>query len=211
MTEYLVRRTLAPLVRGKSPEAVLAIRVVDPAMGSGAFLVAACRYLADAYEDALIAEGGLTRGDISVADRAAFRRAVAQRCLYGVDINPTAVQLARLSLWLCTLAADRPLTFLDHHLRAGNSVVGASSVDVARQAPGPGRGRPARLPLFEIPGLSGDVAATVGVRVGLAATPDDTADVVRGKERVMDDLCGPLGPLFTWRTVADAWCAAWFW
>ena len=57
MTEYLVRRTLAPLVRGRTPEGILSLRVVDPAMGSGAFLVAACRYLAAAYEDALIAEG----------------------------------------------------------------------------------------------------------------------------------------------------------
>ena len=139
MTEYLVRRTLAPLVRGRAPEGILALRVVDPAMGSGAFLVAACRYLAAAYEDALIAEGTLTRADVTPADRAAFRRAVAQRCVYGVDLNPTAVQLARLSLWLCTLAADRPLTFLDHHLRAGNTLAGARAADIARQPPGPGR------------------------------------------------------------------------
>src|SRR4029078_8929341 len=100
-----------------------ALRVVDPAMGSGAFLVAACRYLADAYEAALIADGTLPAADIPPADRAAFRRLVAQRCLYGVDLNATAVQLARLSLWLCTLAAHRPLSFFDHHLRAGHILV----------------------------------------------------------------------------------------
>ena len=61
---------------------------------------------------------------------------IAQRCLYGVDINPMAVQLGRLSLWLATLSADRPLTFLDHRLRAGNSLVGASPADIARQTPG---------------------------------------------------------------------------
>jgi N-6 DNA Methylase len=130
MTEYLVRRTLAPLVAGRTPDEVLALRVLDPAMGSGAFLVAACRYLADAYERALVREGTVTSSDIGPADRASFRRLVAQRCLYGVDFNPTAVQLARLSLWLCTLAADRPLTFFDHHLRVGNSLAGASPRDI---------------------------------------------------------------------------------
>ena len=212
MTEYLVRRTLAPLVRGKSPEAVLAIRVVDPAMGSGAFLVAACRYLADAYEDALIAEGGLTRGDISVADRAAFRRVVAQRCLYGVDVNPTAVQLARLSLWLCTLAADLPLTFLDHHLRAGNSLLGARAADVWRQPAGRNAARTAApLPLFEIDDLCSGLASSIDTRVTVSETPDDSADIVRAKERTIEGLAGGEGPLAQWRTCADAWCAPWFW
>ena len=170
MTEYLVRRTLAPLVRGRTPEGILALRVVDPAMGSGAFLVAACRYLAAAYEDALIAEGALTRADVTPADRAAFRRAVAQRCVYGVDLNPTAVQLARLSLWLCTLAADRPLSFLDHHLRAGNTLVGARAADIARQPPGPGRGaRSSPLPLFEADDLTSRLASTVTPRLGARA------------------------------------------
>src|SRR4029079_18161619 len=114
MTEYLVRRTLAPLVHGAPPERILSLRVLDPSMGSGAFLVAACRYLASAYESALIEEGTVASADLSPADRAGFRRAVAQRCLYGVDANPTAVQLARLSLWLCTLAAGPPPAFRHH-------------------------------------------------------------------------------------------------
>ena len=212
MTEYLVRRTLAPLVRGRGPAGILSLRVVDPAMGSGAFLVAACRYLAGAYEDALVAEGTVARADVTPADRAAFRRAVAQRCVYGVDLNPTAVQLARLSLWLCTLAADRPLTFLDHHLRAGNSLAGARAVDVARQPPGPGRRSSAvPLPLFEAGDLAVRLASTVAPRVTLALEPDDSAAVVRRKERLIEDLGGEAGPLAAWRAVADAWCAAWFW
>ena len=212
MTEYLVRRTLAPLVRGRTPEGILSLRVVDPAMGSGAFLVAACRYLADAYEEALIAEGTVARADLTVADRAAFRRAVAQRCVYGVDLNPTAVQLARLSVWLYTLAADRPLTFLDHHLRAGNTLAGARAIDVARQPPGAGRRRPSfPLPLFEIGELAANLAATISPRLSLAQQPDDTAAIVRRKERVIEELTGGTGPLAAWRKVADAWCAAWFW
>ena len=112
-------------------------------MGSGAFLVAACRYLASSYEAALVREGGLTAADISESERADFRRVVAQRCLYGVDVNPMAVQLARLSLWLATLAADKPLTFLDHRLRVGNSLIGAS-LDDLRRAPRLRSGGPRR-------------------------------------------------------------------
>ncbi len=212
MTEYLVRRTLAPLVRGRTAEQILALRVVDPAMGSGAFLVAACRYLADAYEEAIICEGTLTRGDITAAERAGFRRAVAQRCLYGVDVNPTAVQLARLSLWLCTLAADRPLTFLDHHLRSGDSLVGARPADLARQPPGRSGSRTSgALPLFDASDLESGVSIAVETRIELAHVPDETAAVVRQKERTHDALGGAHGPLAGWRACADAWCAAWFW
>jgi len=212
ITEYLVRRTLAPLVRGRTAEQIAALRVVDPAMGSGAFLVAACRYLADAYEAALITEGTVTAADITSADRAAFRRLVAQRCLYGVDLNATAVQLARLSLWLCTLAADRPLSFFDHHLRAGNSLVGARLDEIARQPPCGARGRAAApLPLFDDDGLTPGVAAAVGTRLGIERQPDDSATVVRAKERAVDALNAPDGPLAVWRRLADAWCAAWFW
>ena len=212
MTEYLVRRTLAPLVRGRGPDGILSLRVLDPAMGSGAFLVAACRYLAAAYEEALIADGTMIRADVTPADRAAFRRAVAQRCVYGVDLNPTAVQLARLSLWLCTLAADRPLTFLDHHLRAGNSLAGARAVDVARQPPGAGRrASAAPLPLFEPDDLAVRLASTIGPRLTLALEADDSAAVVRRKERLIDELGGEAAPLAAWRAIADAWCAAWFW
>jgi len=102
-------------------------------MGSGAFLVAACEYLAHAYEAALIRGGGCHPSDLGPAEHASIRRTVAERCLFGVDLNPMAVQLGRLSLWLLTLAADRPLSFLDHHLVAGDSLVGVTPADVQRQ------------------------------------------------------------------------------
>ncbi len=81
-------------------------------------------------------------------DRAGFRRTVAQRCLYGVDLNPMAVQLARLSLWLTTMSGDRPLTFFDHNLRAGNSLVGASRCGRSAQRSG-GTASSGPLPLLE--------------------------------------------------------------
>ena len=212
LTEYLVRRSLAPLVHDASPDQVLTLRLVDPAMGSGAFLVAACRYLAIAYESALIRDGVATTADLTEADRAGFRRAVAQRCLYGVDINPMAVQLGRLSLWLATLAADRPLTFLDHRLRSGDSLVGASVWHVLRQPP-PGRrtrDRPAALPLFEDDELGGEIGSAVTVRMELALGPGDTLDQVRAKERALAHLDGVDSRLQRWRRVADIWCSGWF-
>ena len=214
ITDFIVRRTLHPLVDERSPDEILAIRVLDPAMGSGALLVAACRYLATAYEHALVGAGHCRPGDLDAAARAGFRRTVAQRCLFGVDVNPMAVQLARLSLWLATLAVDLPLTFLDHHLREGNSLVGASPADVARQAPGFTRARrsPTRdLPLFDEQALDEAMGAVVPARLRLALDPDDSADTVRAKERLLDEIQGDSGPLGTWKRIADLWCASWFW
>ncbi|HSC27325.1 MAG TPA: N-6 DNA methylase [Vicinamibacterales bacterium] len=211
LTEYVVRRTLAPLVQDASPERILALRVLDPAMGSGAFLVAACRYLAAAYEAALIRESALPGSGIDEHERAAIRRTVAQRCLYGVDLNPMAVQLARLSLWLATLAADRPLTFLDHHLRAGNSLVGATIDDIARQPPARGRRRGETvLPLFPEEDVDAALQRAVGVRMAIAAGPGDTLEQVRAKERALVDLSQPEARLSRWKAAADLWCATWF-
>jgi hypothetical protein len=210
MTEYLVRRTLAPLVEAASPEEIVRIRVLDPAMGSGAFLVAACRYLAHAYERSLLRTGLATIDDLSPADRARFRRLIAQKCLYGVDSNPTAVQLARLSLWLCTLAADLPLTFLDHHLRTGNSLVGVSPLQVRQHPPVRVRSAVRPLPLFTDRELDASIASTLQQRLTLVERPDDDVGVVRDKERIVSSLERDGAPLTGWRVLCDAWCAAWF-
>ena len=209
LTEFLVRRTLAPLVSDASPEQILALRVLDPSMGSGAFLVAACRYLGAAYEAALVREGGFIDSDISDAERVDFRRIVAQRCLFGVDLNPMAVQLGRLSLWLATLSADRPLTFLDHRLRTGNSLVGARLEDLRRA---PRVGRPARSesrPLLEEELIGEAIQQAVSVRLAIAGEPDDTLDQVRRKERALAELA-ETSVLARWKKVADLWCSAWF-
>src|SRR5260221_5152464 len=135
ITDYLVRATLGPLVRDRSAGGILALRVLDPSMGSGAFLVSACRFLAGAVERAMIAEGTLDESEIDEAERASLRRLVAQRCLFGVDANATAVQLGELSLWLATLAAEHPISFLDHHLRCGNSLICAGPVERMQRPP----------------------------------------------------------------------------
>jgi hypothetical protein len=124
----IVRRALEPLLKamGDLPSSarLLNLKVCDPAMGSGAFLVEACRFLADQVVAAWTREGVLDKApkDEDVVMRA--RRLVAQRCLYGVDKNPWAVNLAKLSLWLVTLAKAEPFTFLDHALKCGDSLVG---------------------------------------------------------------------------------------
>ncbi len=135
LSEPIVRKTLDPLIKamGEKPssEAILSLKICDPAMGSGAFLVAACRYLADHVVAAWTREKRFEKvsdtGD-DVVNHA--RRLVAQRCLYGVDKNRYAVQLARLSLWLVTMAKNEPFTFVDHALRHGDSLVGLDYAQV---------------------------------------------------------------------------------
>ena len=132
LTEPIVRHTLAPLLaklRGESgrpptPKQILDLKICDPAMGSGAFLIETCRQLADTLIDAWGAHGWVP--DIPPdEDEVIFaRRLVAQKCLYGIDRNPMAVDLAKVSLWLSTLARDHPLTFVDHAFRHGDSLVG---------------------------------------------------------------------------------------
>ncbi|MCB9548048.1 MAG: N-6 DNA methylase, partial [Myxococcales bacterium] len=127
----IVARTLEPLIAcmGPAPSAaqLLELKICDPAMGSGAFLVEACRHLADHVVAAWTRDGTAERLAARVPDLATHaRRLVAQRCLYGVDKNPFAVELARMSLWLVTLARDLPFTFVDHALRHGDSLVGLS-------------------------------------------------------------------------------------
>lgn len=162
LTEPIVEHTLEPLVyigpaegkpkkewQLKTPREILALKVCDMAMGSGAFVVQTCRYLGErlveAWENAekinpgrflATPEGDFSEGDpkerlipADPAERLAIaRRYVADRCLYGVDINPMAVEMAKLSLWLITLQRDRPFTFLDHALKCGDSLLGISSV-----------------------------------------------------------------------------------
>lgn len=160
LTEPIAKHTLEPLVyegpaEGKPedewklrpPRELLALRVCDLAMGSGAFLVAACRYLAErlveAWEECEQAQPGKIlvspEGDLSAGDPrealvpadpaerlAAARRFVVDRCLYGVDKDPMAVEMGKLSLWLVTLQKGKPFSFLDHALKNGDSLLGVS-------------------------------------------------------------------------------------
>src|SRR5271157_6601749 len=130
---------------------LLDLKICDMASGSGAFLVQVCIYLAErlleAWEEAekrvegsprITPNGEVSKGlpdeqliPLDRQERLIYaRRLVAERCIYGVvDKNPLAVEMAKLSLWLLTLAKDKPFTFLDHAIRCGDSLVGLSSID----------------------------------------------------------------------------------
>jgi hypothetical protein len=128
LTAPIVQHALEPALARLGPDAtadeVLDLKICDPAMGSGAFLVEACRVIAERLVKAW--DRWKTRPPIPDGeDENIFaRRLVAQHCLYGVDKNPRAVDLAKLSLWLATLAESHEFTFLDHALKCGDSLVG---------------------------------------------------------------------------------------
>ena len=139
LTEPIVAEALRPWLErcnGKpTAELILALKLCDPAMGSGAFLVAVCRFLARAlvaaWEDP---EGpGFPPEFKKEWDKDLYaRRLIAQQCLYGVDKNPFAVNLAKLSLWLVTLSKELPFTFVDHALKEGDSLVGVSKEEISQ-------------------------------------------------------------------------------
>jgi len=115
-----------------TPEQILDLKVCDPAMGSGAFLVEACRQLAERLVAAWEAHDRLPELPPDVDPLLHAMRLVAQRCLYGVDKNPFAVDLAKLSLRLVTLARDHAFSFVDHALRCGDSLVGLTREQIGR-------------------------------------------------------------------------------
>jgi len=135
IVKYMVEQTLRPILDAavqkahtdaERIDAVLAINVLDPAMGSGHFPVEVTGYIAR-----YLVELGITPEETDEADLTYWKRRVVQNCIYGVDLNPLAVELAKLSLWLSTVAKDRPLNFLDHHLHSGNALIGSWLEDVA--------------------------------------------------------------------------------
>jgi type I restriction-modification system DNA methylase subunit len=123
LVQELIRSALDPVIEdrvAKNPaqpvEALLALRVVDPACGSGHFLLAAARRLAERVAALRSADGAVT----PQAYRHALREVVA-RCIFGVDRNPMAIELARTALWIEGFEEGRPLSFLDHHLQCGDA------------------------------------------------------------------------------------------
>ena len=157
-------RAVARLAEHDPAEAILALKVCDPAMGSGHFLVTLVDYVADRVIGAMAEAEAAMEGYVSplagriqairerivanseernwaidrsrLDDRHIVRRMVLKRCVYGVDKNPMAVELAKVALWLHTFTVGAPLSFLDHHLRCGDSLFGAwarSGIDKATE------------------------------------------------------------------------------
>ena len=128
LTEPIVSEALRPILERLGPSArpteILDLKILDPATGSGAFLVEACRQLSARLVEAWSIHGRPSSLALDEDELVHATRLVAQRCLYGVDRNPMAIDLARLSLWLATFARDHEFTFIDHALRHGDSLVG---------------------------------------------------------------------------------------
>jgi len=160
LTETIVEKALEPVVyigpaEGKpcvewklrTPPELLDLKICDPAMGSGAFLVQVCRWLSERLVESwgiveasgkYVTVDGDVRDDLGafeplpkpLDDRLLIaRRLIAEKCIYGVDINPLAVELAKLSIWLVTMAKGRPFGFLDHNFRSGDSLLGIHRLD----------------------------------------------------------------------------------
>jgi hypothetical protein len=229
LVELLLDSALDPVIEGtiaRNPgrpvEALLELSVVDPACGSGHFLLAAARRLAERVAR-LQADGTPTPEDY----RHALRQVVG-RCIYGVDLNPLAVELCKVALWMEAVDPGLPLTFLDAHVQQGNALLGttravmgdevpdeawaplegddrklASSLKKRNKAERAGQGV---LPMGAAPAPD-DLRRAVEA---LEAAPDTTAQALADKERRWSELLASQ----TWRRekrVHDAWCAAFLW
>ena len=195
----------AELSRLDPAQAVLDLKVLDPAMGSGHFLVSAVDFLTDyiadliefapavadwldeddAYHSPLLdrvaairadilhraAESGWTVNEAQLTDQAIIRRLVLKRCIYGVDKNPLTVELAKVSLWLHSFTVGAPLSFLDHHLRCGDSLVGLRIADAREEL------RRLNVPMFVASALQGVENAAQGMRQIEQLSDADVAEV----------------------------------
>lgn len=139
LVQELIKSALDPVIEQRlaahpanPTEALLAIRVIDPACGSGHFLLAAARRLAEKLAQLRSLEGG-QEGAIQPQDYRHSLREVVARCIYGVDRNPMAIELARMALWLEGYEEGRPLGFLDHHLQVGDALLGLTDLNVLEQ------------------------------------------------------------------------------
>jgi len=215
----------------KAQEAFLGIKVLDPAMGSGHFLVNAVDHLTDGiiqrmqiYHDEhpdvpwewnpiqrliervrgeILEEmerQGIAVDPARLDDTALLTRLVMKRCVYGVDLNRMAVELAKVSLWLHSFTVGAPLSFLDHHLRWGNSLIGTDVRTVEREIQATDRGEGVQLGLFAGP-FAGLLDLT-GLMVEVAERADATlADVQRSAE-VFEEFQRQLTP---YKQVLDLW------
>lgn len=209
--------------------AVLRLNMLDPAMGSGHFLVRATEWLAEqiVYHPTTrlmteqivhsgpsrrTREGIVKAGRIPVppgisqeqAEIAYWRRRVVEACIYGVDVNPLAVELAKLSLWLTCIAADEPLNFLDHHLRHGNSLLSASP-DELGHSPTATAQQCQEPPVFTRDELPNALAALIRENVDIEQTTSTEMELVKQKEQRWKQVRGKFQPFLD---CADLWLAA---
>ena len=208
-------------------EAVLRLNVCDPAMGSGHFLVEAVELLAETVAGhpttrvrpvlnldltpRLKTDGSGEPLETYEATLAYWKRRIVEACLYGVDLNPLAVELAKLSLWLKTV--DRvPLNFLDHHLRCGNALLGVPLKALGRfvNPAKPGKldwTKPVQLDFDLQQSLEEAMREAIAGIAAIESTETDTHATAKAKEARWRDLAERVLPPF--RAVADLWIAPW--
>ncbi len=208
VVENIVRTTLDPIIATATEgcaddvaraQAVLRLNVVDPAMGSAHFLVEATEYLARYLATLNVPAAAMGLGTDGIVDVIFWKRRVAQACIYGVDLNPLAVELGKVSLWLTTAVKDRPLSFLDHHLRCGNSLIGADldGVSAAKGGHGGARRRSKavhadQFTFLEEPGWRDSIRDAVVSMTFIESSPGITVGDVKAQERAYEELHGKL-------------------
>lgn len=239
LVDHLVRKTVGPFLdkAGDDANAVLSLRVLDPAMGSGHFLVKVVDVMADHLTVHCDPEDPDAPRDNGPKERAYWKRKVVESCVYGVDYNPMAVELARVALWLYTAEYGKPLSFLDHHLKVGTSLVGATVDRLARPGlrskakkagnvwepveaveepemnPAPTKGKKKKkVPSQQLElGFSIDTSLLSGILAsirGILEAPSNSAADVRRKSKDYAEAVGEK--LAAHRLLADLWCLQWF-
>lgn len=234
LVECLLDSALDPVVdqriAGKSgadaEQAILTMRVCDPACGSGHFLIAAAQRLARRL--ATLRAGG---DEPSLELRRHALREIISHCIYGVDLNPMAVELCKVTLWLEATEPGKPLSFLDHHVQCGNSLLGATprvlfeglpdeafnpltddDLDICKEIKKRNKEERRQLQLFHGSETRpwdhlGNLPAAM---LAFETMGDDTAADLFAKEQRYADLVRSSNYLHT-RFLADAWCAAFVW
>ena len=209
IVRYIVQNTLAPLCEGKTVDEILSLKILDPATGSGHFLVGVVDYLTEelvTHPDA----PHITERTDEETELTYWRRRVVESCVYGVDLNPMAVELAKLSLWLHTVAKGEPLSFLDHHIRCGNSLIGAKIENLSNLPELRRTRRNASETQTEIPmefPFTDRVATAIGHYLLIEETESRTADQIHAKEH---QLAIAQQMLRFHKGVANLWTSVYF-
>lgn len=179
-------------------DAILALNVLDPATGSGHFMVEVVNYMAKWLTDLNLLPADIERDEEELTY---WKRQVVTACVYGVDVNPLAVELARLSLWLATISRDRPLSFLDHHVRLGNTLVGARLDQLTPETDSDTNGQ---LPLWDVSAFSDTVRDAVGRMMTIEGTIAEVIGDVKEQVKSYQTIFDALEP---WRKLAHVWTA----
>ncbi|RJQ55479.1 MAG: hypothetical protein C4526_03520 [Nitrospiraceae bacterium] len=226
IVKYIVENTLAPILKviderikkehtGNKDDSfareVLKLNICDPAMGSGHFLVEAVQFLADeiAYHPTteLKTPQSITEDEINY-----WKRKVVESCIYGVDIKELAVELAKLSLWLKTVDKSQPLNFLDHHLRCGNSIIGARINDLnylpsSKRKIEKTERQDEQALLFDKSQFKTDITEVIKGFHAIEEMPSEKISDIKAKEKTFQKL---MEELVRYKEIADLWTSLFF-